>query len=310
MSQIISIASSIQPQVYLDASIPYFNGVFLLHGDSLEAGISGVYFGDEVNLLFWEQLDIKMISSNTYSYTYPLLSGYRYIYNTDGRRFIIYDDNGAVVFENTIVGLNDFCINFDVYKSHQFEIHVSAFGDSFSFYKVARLYRTLNNSTLNYNAIGFDNIVASDRIRPYGKYDEDNPSWDIHNLGSLDNAPVDKCVYDFSFVNNISSLFGIILSSIRSDKVVASNNFYAGLSDFAIDGELISYKIGASLLSLDMLLPNLVKTMYPALTGTNYVLYGPWLIWGIYQLLYSKRIIDIEGDDFEVFPFDLSPLWG
>ena len=103
MSQIISIDGSIQPQVYLDASIPYFNGVFLLHGDSLEAGISGVYFGDEVNLLFWEQLDIKMSSSNTYSYTYPLLSGYRYIYNNDGRRFIIYDDNGDIVFEYTIV---------------------------------------------------------------------------------------------------------------------------------------------------------------------------------------------------------------
>ena len=309
MSQIISIDSSIQPQVYLDASIPYFNSVFLLHGDSLEAGISGVYFGDEVNLLFWEQLGIKMSSSDTYSYTYPLLSGYRYIYNTDGRRFIIYDDNGAVVFENTIVGLNDFCINFDVYKSHQFEIHISAFSDSFSFYKIARLYRVLNNSTLNYKAMGLDNIVTADRIRPYGKYDEDNPSWSMLNLVSLDNSCV-NCVYDFSFVTEIGSLFGIILSSIRSDNVVASNNFHAGLSNFVVEGELISYNIGASLISLDMLLPNLIKTMYPALTGTNYVLYEPWLIWGIYQLLYSKRIIDIEGDDFEVFPFDLSPWWG
>ena len=309
MSQIISIDSSIQPQVYLDASIPYFNGVFLLHGDSLEAGISGVYFGDEVNLLFWEQLDIKMSSSSTYSYTYPLLSGYRYIYNTDGRRFIIYDNSNAIVFENTIIGLNDFCINFDVYKSHQFEIHVSAFGDSFSFYKVARLYRVMNNSTLNYKAMGLDNIVTADRIRPYGKYDEDNPSWRILNLVSLDNSCVNY-VYDFSFVTEIGSLFGIILSSIRSDNIAVNNNFYAGLSDFVIEGELVNHNIGASLISLDMLLPNLLKTMYPALTGTNYVLYEPWLIWGIYQLLYSKRIIDIEGDDFEVFPFDLSPLWG
>ncbi len=309
MSQIISIGSSIQPQVYLDASIPYFNGVFLLHGDSLEAGISGVYFGDEVNLLFWEQLDIKMSSSSTYSYTYPLLSGYRYIYNTDGRRFIIYDNSNAIVFENTIIGLNDFCINFDVYKSHQFEIHVSAFGDSFSFYKVARLYRVMNNSTLNYKAMGLDNIVAADRIRPYGKYDEDNPSWRILNLVSLDNSCVNY-VYDFSFVTEIGLLFGIILSSIRSDNIAVNNNFYAGLSDFVIEGELVNHNIGASLISLDMLLPNLLKTMYPALTGTNYVLYEPWLIWGIYQLLYSKRIIDIEGDDFEVFPFDLSPLWG
>ena len=46
-----------------------------------------------------------------------------------------------------------------------------------------------------------------------------------------------------------------------------------------------------------------------ATMGTNFVLYEPWLIWGIYKILYSKRIVDIEGEDFEVFPFDLSPWW-
>lgn len=309
MSQVIDIISSIQPQVYLDASIPYFNGVYLIHGDSLEAGISGIYYGDEVNLLFWEQLSLRMGSGSVYSSLYTLLPGYKYIYYLDGNRFIIYDNDDNIIFENAIHSLDDFCIDFSVYKSHQFEIHVSSFGDAFSFYKLARWNKKLCESTLNFESIGINNENIPDRIRPYGKGDFDNPSWDIGHIGHsyVNNSTYS---YDFTYFDVISDLAGFILGNIQNDNVVANNNFYCSLEDFSVVGRLMNYKIGATKLSLDVVLPKLSKLMYPALMGTNFVLYEPWLIWGIYKILYSKRIVDIEGEDFEVFPFDLSPLWG
>ena len=309
MSQVIDITSSIQPQVYLDASIPYFNGVYLVHGDSLESGISGIYYGDEVNLLFWEQLSLRMGSGSVYSSLYTLLPGYRYIYYLDGNRFIIYDNDNNIVFENVIYSLDDFCIDFSVYKSHQFEIHVSSFADAFSFYKLARWNKKLCESTLNFESIGINNENVPDRIRPYGKDDFDNPSWDIGPIGHsfVNNSTYS---YDFTYSDFISDLTGFILGNIQNDSVIANNNFYCSLEDFSVVGRLMNYKIGATKLSFDVVLPKLSKLMYPALMGTNFVLYEPWLIWGIYKILYSKRIVDIEGEDFEVFPFDLSPLWG
>lgn len=309
MSQIIDITSSIQPQVYLDASIPYFNGVYLVHGDSLEAGISGIYYGDEVNLLFWEQLSLHMGSGSVYSSLYTLLPGYRYIYYLDGNRFIIYDNDNNIVFENVIYSLDDFCIDFSVYKSHQFEIHVSSFGDAFSFYRLARWNKKLCESTLNFESIGINNENVPDRIRPYAKDDFDNPSWGIGHIGHsfVNNSTFS---YDFTYSDFISDLTGFILGNIQNDSVIANNNFYCSLGDFSVVGRLMNYKIGATKLSFDIVLPKLSKLMYPALMGTNFVLYEPWLIWGIYKILYSKRIVDIEGEDFEVFPFDLSPLWG
>lgn len=309
MSQVIDITSSIQPQVYLDASIPYFNGVYLIHGDSLEAGISGIYYGDEVNLLFWEQLSLCMGSGSVYSSLYTLLPGYRYIYYLDGNRFIIYDNDDNIIFENIIHSLDDFCIDFSVYKSHQFEIHVSSFGDAFSFYKIARWNKKLCESTLNFESIGINNENVPDRIRPYAKDDFDNPSWGIGHIGHsfVNNSTYS---YDFTYSDFISDLTGFILGNIQNDSVIANNNFYCSLEDFSVVGRLMNYKIGATKLSFDVVLPKLSKLMYPALMGTNFVLYEPWLIWGIYKILYSKRIVDIEGEDFEVFPFDLSPLWG
>lgn len=309
LSQIIDINSTIQPQVYMDASIPYFNSVYIIHGDTLEVGLSGIYYGDEIDLLFWEQLNISMSSGSVYGYTYTLIPDYRYIYFVVDRRFVIYDTSNNIVFENTIAGLNDFCIDFEVYKSHQFEVHVSAFGDAFSFYKIARWHKVLCESTFNYNSIGINNEVEPDRIRPYTKDDIDNPAWHIKYMSNIAGEYM-VYSYEFKYIDIIGDIIGIILSNINNDNVFINNNFYSDLRDLSVTGELIDYSISAKNLSLDVVLPKLSKSIYPALMGTNFVLYEPWLIWGIYGILYSKRIVDIEGDDFEVFPFDLSPWWG
>ena len=205
--------------------------------------------------------------------------------------------------------------NFSIVESARAE----AAGDSFpsghtqssvgTFGALARWNKKLCESTLNFESIGIKNENVPDRIRPYAKDDFDNPSWGIGHIGHsfVNNSTYS---YDFTYFDFISDLTGFILGNIQNDSVIANNNFYCSLEDFSVIGRLIDYKIGATKLSFDMVLPKLSKLMYPALMGTNFVLYEPWLIWGIYKILYSKRIVDIEGEDFEVFPFDLSPLWG
>ena len=66
-----------------------------------------------------------------------------------------------------------------------------------------------------------------------------------------------------------------------------------------------------------LLLPNLSKSIYPALqpingtmdTNNNKPLYYPWLIWGIYEILINYKSGDDIDPSFEIIPFDLSPNW-
>ena len=143
MSKLLTFDSTMAPvSSSIEVCSPYFTDVRIINADSLDSSISGIYYGDEVNLLFWEQLNLDFGSDATYDTTYHLVSGYTYTYYVDRREFIIRDSSNNTIFSNSsIKSIADFCIDFEVFSSHQFIINVSSFSYVFRFYKIAKLIR-------------------------------------------------------------------------------------------------------------------------------------------------------------------------
>lgn len=317
MSIILDISSTIQPRELWKTSAPYFNGIRIIHGDALGSDLHGIYYGDEINLLFWKQLNMTMNSGRTYPSIYTLHTGYKYIYYVVDRKFIIYDENSNIVFENNVTSINDLNIDFSVHKSHQFEVHVSLFGDIFRFYKIARwLKRDSGGVDADTAGKGVNNICAPDRVRPYLPTDSDNPTWNIKYIENIDEG--EKILIDDALkVKEPKTSEGFMLSGINYEGLKINNNFYHTTGDIDKTGTLTVWKHDGKMLAYSILLPLLSVSLFPELLPirnpgevlNNRPLYEPWLIWGIYNIISSKRTTDIYTEDFEVFPFDLSPWW-
>lgn len=317
MSVILDISSTIQPRELWKTSAPYFNGIRIIHGDSLGSDLHGIYYGDEINLLFWKQLNMTMNSGRTYPSIYTLHTGYKYIYYVAYRKFIIYDENSNIVFENNVTSINDLNIDFSVHKSHQFEVHVSLFGDIFRFYKIARWLKKDSGGVDAYTAgKGVNNICAPDRVRPYLPTDSDNPTWNIKYIENIDEG--EKIIIDDTLkVKEPETSEGFMLSGINYEGLKINNNFYHTTGDIDKTGTLTVWEHDGKMLTYSILLPLLSVSLFPELLPiinhgevlNNRPLYEPWLIWGIYGIISSKITTDIDTEDFEVFPFDLSPWW-
>ena len=318
MSKIITINSvMVSDPIPLESYIPYFNDVRIVQGDTLSSSIMGIYYGDEVNLLFWEQLNLNFGSSATYDTLYHLVSGYSYTYYAETKKFIIRDSANSIVFSNSNVqSIADFCIDFEVYSSHQLMIIISPYSDIFKFYKTVKILQKDSGGVLD-NCIGVQNIVTSDRIRPYGKDDEDNPTWEFKHLAYTDERKI-------LTLNNVpiglvsrEPIHGFKFGDFNYNKLRPNNNFYINTVEYERIVSLVSRQYMSNLLMYSILLPNLSKSMYPASQPTkntyeaenNRPLYSPWLIWGIYNILTNYRTTDDIDPSFEINPFDLSPNW-
>ena len=318
MSVILDISSTIQPRELWKTSAPYFNGIRIIHGDALGSDLQGIYYGDEINFLFWKQLNMTMDSGRTYPSTYTLHPGYKYIYYVANRKFIIYDENSNIVFENNVTSINDLRIDFSVHKSRQFEVHVSLFGDIFRFYRLARwLKKDSGGVDADTAGKGVNNICTPDRVRPYLPTDSDNPIWNIKYIENIDEG--EKILIDDTLkVKEPETSEGFMLSGINYEGLKFNNNFYHTTGDIDKAGTLTVWEHGGKMLAYSILLPLLSVSLFPELLPirnpgevlNNRPLYEPWLIWGIYDIIPSKIITDIDTEDFEVFPFDLSPWWG
>lgn len=300
-------------------SVPLFNDIHVMQADTFDSAIKSMYYGNEVDLSFWGMLGISMDSGKTYTTTYGLVTGYKYTYYATDNKFIILNADGKQVFTNDdILGINDFCINIDVISSNQFTIVFSPFSNLYSFYKIANMV-DVNSWTGFMNDVGYDgvqNILLPDRVRPYGKDDPDNPIWNISNLGS-DNTLFTVEDYIISlFVSGDTSWF--LNNGINYDNTVCSNNFYTDLDSYIVDVKLSAKEYTSYMLSLSLILPDLSNSLYPHLlpiestdeTMNNRPVYEPWMIWKILEFITTKITTDDTGDkDFEVYSFDLSPVY-
>lgn len=301
----------------MNFSIPMYDNIFVMQADTLDSDIRGTYYGDEVDLDFWNLLNLSMDSGRTYTTNYELTSGYTYTYYVSKNKFIITDSTNAVVFENdNIRGINDFCVDLETASSHQFHIIFDPFSDIYSFYKVVRLGSTYGSGEVaSSGSCGTNNIFLPDRVRPYLSTDDDNPSWSISRLGvCANNITVDRIVYGLVVADVLS---GYRLCSFDYSKLKPDNNFYYDLTSFVLTASLDRKQMISYLLDLSIILPDLCNNMFPQLlpieraeeTVNNRPVYEPWLIWKILEFITTRTTTDNPDKDFEVYSFDLSPVY-
>lgn len=319
MSNILELGTiiGITDPTPLRCSEPYFNGVFVVQGDTLNAEYMGVYYGDEVNLNFWKQLDLDMGIDTTDTTLYKLTTGYKYVYYVSTRKFIITDDSGNVVYTaNNVKSIKEFKIDMEIYKSHQLEIVISPNSDIYSYYLVVRLLKKDDGAVSDKYDYGVNNIDITDRVRPYGKDDPDNPTWNILYLGQIAEG-IDLFLRDnTNCMTKDEYLIGSKVGDINYSKISTSNNFYAdGIKTMV--ASLYENQYVCTVMAYSLVLPNLSTDMFPQLLPVdkldelcnNKPVYEPWLIWGIYKFLTSHITVDKDDPSFEVVPFDLSPIY-
>lgn len=324
MVVILDISSTIEPHIIQDASIPYFNNIMILSGDTLDVDGLGIYYGDEINLMFWGALDLVFDSGRVYANTYTLIPGYIYRYYVGNHLFRIYDDTGNVIFVNKIVGINDFCIDFSVHKSHQFEIYNLSEDYGIGFYKPVKWRKRVHDSIeANFGDVGVHNLWIPDRVRPYDKADIDNPvsggidyylqhiESDIYFIG------VGVFEYVDEYARGVDSLRGIMNTDVNYSKININNDLYINISG-TLEGIIVDWNIyGVKHDCGDFLIPRLSMNLFPALLPiqlisqqtNNRPVYEPWMIWRNIDFPSSKVIIDPNLTDLEAFTFDLSPWW-
>lgn len=313
MSKLLTFDSTMAPvSSSIEVCSPYFTDVRIINADSLDSSISGIYYGDEVNLLFWEQLNLDFGSDATYDTTYHLVSGYTYTYYVVNKEFIIKDPSNGVIFSNSnIKSIADFCVDFEVFSSHQLIINVSSFSYMFRFYKIAKLIRapipgipSTTDGEIKHMVIGGD-----------GDSSEPIP-WTLKYLAYTDNFVIQKGTVT-SLVARKYLLDSFVFDGFNYNKLYPNNDFYTDTYEFEKIAKLVDKQYISTMMMYSLLLPNLSKSIYPALqpingtmdTNNNKPLYYPWLIWGIYEILINYKSGDDIDPSFEIIPFDLSPNW-
>lgn len=302
----------------LQASIPLFQNIFIMQAETIDSPYNhGIYYGDEINILFWEMLNLKMGTMSTAPYT--LMAGYKYIYYVENKRFVIYDANSAIVYEKKdVVYISDFCIDIEIYKSHQLEIHLSPYCDVYSFFKVARLkYRAYDVTIEDIDSCGINNMFEADRVRPYLADDVDNPLYKIFHIADIDFDDTKQISQENYRVLQEIDETGIKNGDIDFASTSPSGIFYEDMVDTGATAKLAKQVLFCEMVMYNYMLPNLSTSLYPGLmpversdeTQNNRPVYEPWLIYGLYKFIYSKRTSDDIDSDFEIYSFDLSPVY-
>lgn len=321
MAIILDISSTIEPHIIQDASIPYFNNIMILSGDTLDVNGLGIYYGDEINLMFWGALDLVFDSGRVYTNTYTLIPGYIYRYYVGSHLFRIYDNNGNVIFVNNIVGINDFCIDFSVHKSHQFEIYNLSEDYGVGFYKPVKWRKRIHNSArANFGDVGVDNLWEPDRVRPYSASDSDNPVtggvfYHLHKFIDIAKGLSDGDGEEHGY--GVGTVKGIVSSLVDYSNININNCMYNEvppsleciIPDWNIYGVRHDYDT--------MIIPLLSMNLFPALLPIQVVsqqtnnrpVYEPWIVWKTLDFTTSAVVIDPNLTDLEAFTFDLSPWW-
>ena len=321
MAIILDISETIEPQIIQDASIPYFNNIMILNGDTLDIDGIGIFYGDEINLMFWGALNLVFDSGRVYENTYTLIPGYIYRYYVGNHLFRIYDDTGNIIFVNNIVGINDFCIDFSVHKSHQFEIYNLSEDYNIGFYKPVKWRKRIHNSVrANFGDVGVDNLWEPDRVRPYGASDDDNPitggvPYRLHKFIDIAKGLSDGDGYEYG--KGVNSLKGIVSSLVDYSNVNINNCMYTEIP-LSLEGLIPDWDIyGKKHDYNSIVIPLLSKNMFPALLPiqlldqqtNNRPVYEPWLIWKTLDFMASGTVFDRDLTDLEAYTFDLSPWW-
>lgn len=297
-------------------SYPMDNGIRIISPELLTQVLQPPYYGDIIDLKFWKLLGIPFGGTPTPSTPLTRIDGYRYVYNHSKKTFDAYDDNGIkFVHIDNIQSIADMNIDFTIHKSHQFEIIVEDIIYPSRFIFPAKL-RKDNIYGIEQKEIeeSVQNIYVPDRVRPYDKYDVDNPSWDIKHLAGISDRFAELKFIPTYVLNPWKVMWLNRCNTIDWSKNYPTNYFYLARYE-TFNGQKLLQLLRAKIPPLNILLPMLAFGLYPNLmpierdgeTQNNRPVYEPWLIMMI-KFLFPYITEDPE-DDFVIPIFDLSPDW-
>ncbi|MEE1072093.1 MAG: hypothetical protein U0L26_06860 [Cellulosilyticum sp.] len=277
--------------------------------------------GCEMNLSIWSMLNIPFGDEDVP--VVDLVDDYTYTYNYIYKTFEITDSSGNVLQRYTnVFTLSAMGISFDVVDSCNFVIVMPDFFRC-NQYKTIKIIQRIFGCDQKEFDVGVDNTYIVDRIRPYGADDEDNPTRFFGRIAGLADDYDKFGSYLGGWGNTSSiedenmSLTGICRYPFGLERM--KPNQYTYLSGFreyvAVDKRVpLTY----TELPIDFLLSEFSNSIYPALlpidregeVHNNRPVYEPWMIWGYYDLLWSKSTGDIPDEPVKYPIFDLSPNWG
>ena len=290
----------------VEFSLPFFKGTYMIDLAFVSAPYR-VYYGDEVDLFFWESLGLKIGGVNIPENPYTLNSGWKYDYYPLIHSFYIYDESSILVFSvNNVTTIADMNIDFNVHKSHQMRF----------------IY--------DYSVISTRVPIPVDKITP----DKNASLVDVVSDGvnntafGIDFADLIPFGLDLAFllgdsIDDYQEVYGIVLSFIYTCFTALtgvnwyesrpSNQFYRDGYDLGVGIKQPNVK-NAYTFKWEYLLPVLGVNMFPLLLPTqredaisnNWPLYEPWLIIG-YELVYAKKRDSDDG--YGLMLFDLSPRY-
>ena len=277
--------------------------------------------GCEMDLSIWSILNIPFGDEDVP--IVDLVDDYTYTYNYIHKTFEITDSSGNILQRYTnVLTLSAMGISLDVVNSCNFVIVMPDFFRC-NQYKIIKVIQRIFGCVQKEFDAGVDNTYIVDRVRPYDTDDVDNPTRFFGRIAGL--------VDDYDKFGSYSSNWRNTSSIDASDMLLTGickypfglehlkPNQYTYLSGFreyvAVDKRVpLTY----TELPIDFLLSEFSNSIYPALLPidregeiyNNRPVYEPWMIWGYYDLLWSKSTGDIP-DELVKYPiFDLSPDWG
>lgn len=277
--------------------------------------------GCEMDLSIWSMLNIPFGDEDVP--VVDLVDDYTYTYNYIYKTFEITDSSGNVLRRYTnVFTLSAMGISLDVIDSCNFVIVMPDFFRC-NQYKTIRIIQRIFGCDQKEFDVGVDNTYIVDRIRPYDADDVDNPTRFFGRIAGLADD-YDKFGSYLGGWHNTSSiedsnmsLTGICRYPFGLERM--KPNQYTYLSGFreyvAVDKRVpLTY----TELPIDFLLSEFSNSIYPALlpidregeVHNNRPVYEPWMIWGYYDLLWSKSTGDIPDEPVKYPIFDLSPNWG
>lgn len=259
-----------------------------------------IYYGDEIDLAFWELLDLDFGTPDGDPY-FTLQDGYLYQYWASLQKAVYYDNTGRKIYErDNITTVEDLHIDFTIHKSHQFEI-IIGYNNGFVIW--------MKPAILKKKTYGESPVIKYHKILWEPPYPSEFALISSHDRLYEAEAKYKRKVQrtaklkgDISAINpnlEFSGIAGQVYADDFKPFKVIRKPMYFTLRSF-IPVMVLPW------LSLS-LYPDLEPILRPAETQNNRPIIQPWLI-QLFKFIIPHPV-EPDDDAWPVNVLDLSPNW-
>lgn len=269
---------------------------------------------------------IDISSSSLNNNVYTLYSGWEYKYYLGQQRFVIIDNNGNIVLDNSNVDtISKFPIDFTVHKSHQFEIITGDASSEGIFYIPTKLLEKVFGESPEVNN---GHIPVINNVYMPNYFKPKNLSNNLYKVEPLcKDSYIEHDVIPEYTLSKYPSIIGGVQGNIGVDfdnksrftEQVYEDNFIpfcAVRNPVTFKAQVTNCRLVLAILGLTMY-SMLEPILRPGETQNNRPIYEPWLIWGVFRFLGNHEYggggpgypwDDVDSPKIDVLG-DLSPNW-